>query len=156
MPVFLSHKREDSQATAFIAHALTLRGIRFYLDVFDPMLRTTEDITKSLQESIHKCTHIMAVVSEYTTASWWVPFEIGVATELNRRVSTYELSTVNLPDYLMKWPILRNGKDLDKFCDVYELDQAVEFQSQLPSAATRSGADRFHKALLGHLEARPQ
>ncbi len=154
MPVFLSHKREDSQATAFIAHALSLRGIRFYLDVFDPNLRTTEDITKSLRENIHMCTHILAVVSEYTTSSWWVPFEIGVATEINRRVTTYELSAVNLPDYLTKWPILRSRADLDKFCDVYELDSAVEFKSQQPGVATRAGADRFHNALIGHLQAR--
>lgn len=155
MSVFLSHKREDSQAAKSIAIYLASRDISFYLDVFDPALRTTSDLTESLQENIHRCTHLMAVVSDYTTNSWWVPFEIGVATEINRRVSTYQLSpNLALPDYLTKWPILRSLGDLGRFADVYQLDLSVEFKNKGVETSTREGADNFHRALINHLQAR--
>ena len=52
------------------------------------------------------CTHIIAVVSRETALSWWVPFEIGEATALERRISTYQTGYAQLPEYLAKWPIM--------------------------------------------------
>ena len=46
----------------------------------------------------------MALVSSTTAESWWVPFEIGVATDKERRITSFALAAVKLPDFLTVWP----------------------------------------------------
>ncbi len=75
MPVFLSHKREDTMAALTAAQYLSNRGILFYLDVLDTELETVDDLTNRLVDKIRQSTHLLAVVSQYTVQSWWVPFE---------------------------------------------------------------------------------
>jgi len=48
MPVFLSHKREDKEQTLVIAGYLKQNNVNCYVDVFDPELQTTDDITKKI------------------------------------------------------------------------------------------------------------
>ena len=51
-------------------------------------------------------------MSEETRYSWWVPFEIGMATQKDLPTVSYLQSGVELPDYLAYWPRLRNETDL--------------------------------------------
>lgn len=151
MPVFISHKREDTTHAVRIQQHLMRSGVAAYIDVLDPSLKTTDDITETLMQRVKACSHIMAVVSEYTTQSWWVPFEIGVASELDRRVTTYQLSSVALPDFLKKWPVLKNPHDLDIFIQHYQLDSSVPRQERMYTAANiGSGAD-FHRRVKAAL-----
>jgi hypothetical protein len=151
MPVFLSHKSEDTAAALAAAHYLSNRGIRFYLDVLDPELETVDDLTSRLVDQIRQSTHLLAVVSSYTVQSWWVPFEIGVATELDRRMATYSVSPVQLPDYLQRWPVLTLPHHLKLFADLYDLDTAVTSPGQILRYQTGmpKTANRFHDALKG-------
>lgn len=64
----------------------------------------TDDITSVITRRIAESTHLIAVVSGKTAQSWWVPFEIGEATNSNRRVCSYKTSVSELPEYLDKWP----------------------------------------------------
>lgn len=100
MPVFISHKSVDKPAALEIASYLRARGVQSYVDVLDPQLQSTDDITSVIVTRVRQCTHLMAVTSANTISSWWVPFEIGVATDQDRRISTYTLEATNLPDYL--------------------------------------------------------
>lgn len=125
MPVFISHKREDSSEAAVIATILTNASIQVYIDLLDPELKTTDDITAVLLKRLADCTHLMAVVSDYTERSWWVPFEIGAATQSDRRISTFTRLGRQLPDYLSKWPVLSQYSHLDKFIAEYRSDQRV-------------------------------
>ena len=152
MPVFLSHKREDTEATLRIANYLRNAGIHCYIDVLDPSIKSTDDLTTLLRDRIHKCTHLMAVVSNYTTQSWWVPFEIGVGTEIERRITTYQLSGVALPDFLTKWPILRNESDLTYFVALYRQDASVSFSEGRALNANVSTASLFHTTLKSLLK----
>lgn len=97
----------------------------------------------------------MAIVSNYTTQSWWVPFEIGVGSELDRRITTYRLSGVALPDFLTKWPALSSVSDLDKFVDIYRLDSTVQLaESRASTIKTIREAGIFHAALKNMLSQR--
>jgi hypothetical protein len=150
MPVFLSHKREDKEAAVRVANFLTTHRVTCYLAILDPAIQTTDDITSTLMVKVRGCTHLMAVVSEYTQKSWWVPFEVGVASELDRRITTFRLTAVPLPDFLTKWPILRNEQDLLRFVEHYRRDDTVSLTEGKTHSAYRS-ADQFHRSLKAAL-----
>lgn len=150
MPVFISHKSADKPSALQIAEYMRARGVPSYLDVLDPQLQTTDDITSVIVSRVRQCSHLMAVTSAQTVSSWWVPFEIGVATDQDRRICTFALEATTLPDYLKKWPVLKNTNHLDQFIDLYKRDSIVSFSE---SAAVRSvtSADSFHKTLKSRL-----
>lgn len=151
MPVFLSHKREDKNSTLNIANYLRSKGITCYVDILDPDLQSTDDITSKLQERIGQCSHLMAVVTNYTEKSWWVPFEIGVGTEKDRRIASYQLNQVALPDFLTKWPVLKSEGDLDTFVMLYKKDLTVSSMESYEYARTIRSADQFHRELKARL-----
>lgn len=156
MPVFLSHKREDKQETLQIAEYLRSHKIICYVDVFDPQLQTTDDITKILIDRIGQCTHLMAIVSENTEKSWWVPFEIGVGTEKDRRITSFQLRNVTLPDFLTKWPIMKNKVHLDTFIRFYKRDNTVVVTESLDAIGGYTSkniftANQFHNELKASL-----
>lgn len=109
MPVFISHKKLNREGAIGIASYLKSRGIKCYVDEFDPSLQTTSDITSAIINRVKAWTHLMAVVSENTNSSWWVPFEIGVASEVGNRIVSFPLSegriqaaTINTADVFHK------------------------------------------------------
>lgn len=98
----MSHKREDKDKALGIAAYLQARSIVCYVDVLDPTLKTTDDTTKTIMTRVKLCTHLMAVVSSYTDRSWWVPFEIGVASEIERRICSFQAGATRLSEFLTK------------------------------------------------------
>lgn len=149
MPVFLSHKREDEHRAKQIAEHLKRRGVHGYLDVLDPSLSTSKDITQILIDRISDCTHLMAILSTSTARSWWVPFEIGVATQSDKRITSFQLPGATLPDYLTKWPIIKSQDHLDKFIALYKRDQKGKPTSGALLTFQRdiSTAEEFHRTL---------
>jgi len=150
VPVFISHKSSDKSTALEIANYLKIRGVTCYVDVLDPVLQSTDDITSVIVQRIRACSHLMAVTSLDTAKSWWVPFEIGVATDQDRRIATYALQPADLPDYLKKWPIMNNAQHLDAFVELYKRDKTVAF-SESNFARDILSADSFHRSLKSHL-----
>ncbi len=126
MPVFISHKREDKPQALKIAGYLKAQGIVCYIDVLDPELQTTDDITNTLMKRVKQCSHLMVVVSGNTQKSWWVSFEIGVASELKRRITSFEVQYTQLPEFLEKWPILKTNEDFALFVQLYKKDVSIK------------------------------
>lgn len=157
MPVFLSHKREDKPKALEIAQYLRNKSIQCYVDVLDPELQTTDDITETLMKRVKQCTHLMAVVSDNTQKSWWVSFEIGVASELKRRITSFEIARANLPEFLEKWPILKTQSDLDLFAKFYKKDKSIALEEAHIFDSTSSSkvfsADQFHRELKESIKA---
>jgi len=120
--IFISHKEEDKLDAEQVAEYLKTHsnGVSCYLDVLDSGLLSHEgdDLGEYFRKKLGECTHLMAVVSEDTKSSWWVPFEIGIATEKQYPISTFAIQDTNLPSYLKKWPYLRDESDLDKYIHV--------------------------------------
>lgn len=117
MKVFISHQQADSQRALVIATRLKTRhGIDSYLDVIEPGVRVNgDDIAAHVRTELGKCTQLLAVVSEATQRSWWVPWEIGIASEKDFPLATFAGQAADLPDYLRKWPYLRTDADLDQY-----------------------------------------
>ncbi len=113
--VFISHQQADS---ALARQAYNFLGenhkIECYLDLIDPEIKKGEDLAQHLREKLSDCTQLLAIVSHSTKDSWWVPWEIGVATEKDYPLATFGMS-IDLPDYLKKWPYLKTMLDLDEY-----------------------------------------
>jgi MTH538 TIR-like domain (DUF1863). len=122
-----------------------------YLDVLDPhLLNEAPRLTQHLREALDECTHLLAAVSNNTKNSWWVPFEIGLATEKDYPISTYALDETTLPDYLRKWPYLRTDHDLARYIHaaLEELPGGRFMDLRKAGSATRANyAQSFHSRL---------
>ncbi|MDX9666553.1 toll/interleukin-1 receptor domain-containing protein [Pseudomonas sp. P5_152] len=155
MPVFISYRHTDRPIAMTINERLSQAGIKTYLDVLDPESQTTDDITGVITRNITECSHLLAVVSDKTAHSWWVPFEIGEATISDRRICSFKTGTGELPEYLDKWPKLSRIADLDFFIDAYRDEQTSRRAMTLDSIVSneslrsnnRTNADRFHTEL---------
>lgn len=151
MPVFLSHKREDKPKALRIGEFFKSHGIRCYIDVLDPELSTTNDITEVIKTRVKQCTHLMAVVSDNTQKSWWVSFEIGVASELKRRITSFDTGKTTLPEFLEKWPVLSSEKHLSLFVKAYKKDVSISLEEAHGADYSMRGSiktdQQFHENL---------
>jgi hypothetical protein len=155
MPVFISYRHMDRAHAIHINTRLIQANIKTYLDVLDAESQTTDDITGVITRNISECTHLLAVVSENTALSWWVPFEIGEATITNRRICSFKTGPTELPLYLDKWPKLSSERDIEFFIDAYRNELTVKRSMSLESvtgsesvrSVNKSNADRFHSDL---------
>ena len=154
MPVFISHRTADDDKAQALAYRLyTKHSIKCYVDHFDPEARTTREITDIIVGRINICTHLMALVTNATVGSWWVPFEIGVARQGDRRITTYDASTVKLPEFLTEWPVMTTEAHLDLFAEAYHRDRAARPILEKYASGSRSTAtpDEFHAKLKSAL-----
>ena len=151
MKIFISHKREDQVTAGLIAKRLRERHrVDSYLDVFDPhSSKAGDDLAEYIRARMEACTELMAVVSEKTKDSWWVPWEIGVATEKDYAISTYAAGNCRVPIYLQKWPYLKSYDELDTYVRVASRVQRETLPDRYSKAASvrRSYAQRFHEGL---------
>lgn len=154
MPVFISYRHTDRVAAMEINRLLQSSNITTYLDVMDAESRTTDDITTVIGEHITACTHLIALVSNDTALSWWVPFEIGEATITERRIATYQIGSSELPIYLDKWPIMKKPDDIKLFIAEYKADslaysaeRSMGMEDFFGSASAGRNADSFHANL---------
>ena len=159
MPVFISYRHMDRAHAIAINSRLIQANIKTYLDVLDPESQTTDDITGVITRNITECTHLLAVVSEKTALSWWVPFEIGEATISNRRICSFRTGPAQLPEYLDKWPKLSTATDVDFFIEAYRSEGTIKRSMTLDSvtgnqstrSANKINADMFHEGLKNRI-----
>lgn len=153
--VFISHQQADSPRATLISQRLrTLHQIDSYLDVIDPVIgKSGEALAEYVRMQMTKCTQLLAVVSAATKTSWWVPWEIGMATEKDFPLATFGGDT-QLPEYLQKWPVLRNDTDLDSYAAASKAAER-QFDSKRvlveAAVAQRSATQEFYRVLRGRL-----
>ncbi len=156
MTVFISYQRVDEAKARSIGDQLEALGVSTYIDVMAPLLASAQGVTKTILNRLRSCTHLMAVVSANTVRSWWVPFEIGITTERDRRITSYRRDTVPLPEFRRIWPVLDYDRELVDFARRYFQDSAhgeksLRFQESVQKSI--ASAAQFHSALkrdLGH------
>ncbi|ABC76784.1 toll/interleukin-1 receptor domain-containing protein [Syntrophus aciditrophicus] len=160
MPVFISHRTADDTIAKEVAYRLRYRhGITVFIDDIDQEVRQaqgTAAITALLVQRINTCTNLLAIVSQNTQGSWWVPFEIGVARQSPRAITTMtNLVDASLPEYLLEWPRLRGEAAVDTFARLYKeqnrvlTEQVLEKRASAPMQA--SYVDRFQASLKNAL-----
>jgi len=157
MPVFISYKHTDREVALAVNEHLYRNGIKTYIDVLDVESQTTNQITSVITKNLLECSHLIAVVSEQTSSSWWVPFEIGEATISQRRICTFNTGRARLPEYLLEWPIMTNQNHLNFFIAQYKNERVSVSDLKLKSresphrqfytATAGITPDKFHRAL---------
>ena len=117
--VFISHKGEDIRIAESVGDALQRSGLSGYIDRWDPAVEgDSPELEIYLQSIIRETKTILAIVTENTPLSWWVPFEIGVARETDSQIATFlevkrfSTARIEMPSYLKKWPILASTTGL--------------------------------------------
>lgn len=148
MPVFISHRNADNALAQQVFLFLRNRDIPCYIDDLDKDAKTTNDITALLMDRLSRTSHLIAVVTQNTEGSWWVPFEIGVATESAKRIASYTRLRSLLPEYLLKWPAMQSDSDLTAFAAAYRQDRPIiEKRAYEGANARRADAETFHRSL---------
>lgn len=157
MKIFLSHQKADSVAALAIKnHLKTRHGIDCYLDVIDPTVKSVEDLADHVRQELAQCTQLLAIISEATKTSWWVPWEIGVATEKDYPLATFG-NNITIPEYLKKWPYLRSMTDLDKYAEASQessrrvVTGSFESRSSDSIIFRRDATRHFYKTLRAKL-----
>ena len=70
-------------------------------------------MTQAVRPQSEDSTHVLFVVSPVTTASWWLPFQMGRAVERRVGIISYVPGSTNgLPRYLEAGEIIRGHEDL--------------------------------------------
>lgn len=143
MKVFISHKQEDSLTATLIAQALGKLHVSYYLDVLDSrVINSGKELTDHIKEKLNNCTDIIVVMSESTLYSQWVPFEVGMAAQLNMPTATYLQSTVKLPEFLEYWPRLKYQSDITTYVSVR---RRVEQQNRMLYHTYETAESRKHR-----------
>lgn len=119
--IFVSHKNEDAYLAKGVADTIKKMGVAVYIDEYDPDIVNALDLADYFKKTIRDCTHLLAVVSEQTRLSWWVPFEIGLASAAECPLATFLERDVRLPGYLRSWPCVRRLEDLRTYLEVGRL-----------------------------------
>lgn len=102
--VFVSHKSDDSPLAAKVAAAIRNNDLDVWLDIADPNIGNAgPDLAEYIQGVLRHSKALMAVVTGNTKGSWWVPFEIGMAFEMPRWLTSFGNKNLN-PEFLLKWP----------------------------------------------------
>ena len=125
MPVFISHRTVDDEIARQVRNRLSHNyGILCYLDDLDKETgpaKQSNQITALIVRRLTTCTNLLAIVTRNTRESWWVPFEVGVARQAPRIITSYtNLAQGDLPEFLTEWPVLRGERAIDKFAAHYK------------------------------------
>ena len=126
MKVFISHKKEDTAIANEIAIKLLSSRLDCYLNVIDIHLKESgQNFAGYIRSQLEKCTQLIAVIGAKTHTYWWVPWEIGLATEKERFLASFVADAVPVPEYLLKWPYLRSMDDIDEYIEVSKASQLI-------------------------------
>lgn len=162
MPVFISHRTADDPLARQVRDRLVnLHGIQCYLDDLDQQTKVANQITSLIVSRLNGCTNLLALVTPNTRGSWWVPFEVGVARQAPRMITSYtNLPQSDLPEYLTEWPVLRGNNAIDLFAAAYKRQVVMvkrAFVDRTFSATAAEGIasiNAFHQNLKIALEQR--
>lgn len=151
--VFISHKQEDSATAAEVAGYIRIKGgLDVYLDLIDTQFhKSGPDLADYIRSQIEGCTQLLAILTSRTKDSWWVPWEIGIATEKERFLASYVSPGATIPEFLHKWPYLRSDRDLDLYIQESKRAQRLVEDRKHYSDARGQGFRSFHNSLRASL-----
>lgn len=160
MPIFISHRTADDALAQTVYNRLKFtHGISCYIDNVDALVNkmSQRDLTSYIVKKLNECTNLMAIVTANTQGSWWVPFEIGVARQAPRIITSYfQGQSSALPEYLQEWPVLTKEQEIDSYAVVYKQQSQAKRQIILEKRASfTDSAERevaeIYRALKGVL-----
>ena len=123
--VFVSHTTKDDNLADNVASCIRSCDLTAWVD--SDFLASHDDgpgMASKIKRVIGRSYCLLAIVTNATNESWWVPFEIGVASETNRFLSTYGSPRVPLPSFLSVWPRVKDEAELRSWCTLIKQQKA--------------------------------
>jgi hypothetical protein len=132
--VFLSHRRVDKAAVVAIAHYIRDSGVNIYLDANDQHLQAADragddaTVANCIERGISFSTDVLALISEKTQRSWWVPYELGYGKMAGKILACLKLKDVaKLPSFLSIVKQILNRQELKGYVqDIKRRESCVE------------------------------
>lgn len=116
--VFVSHKKDDERLALEVARCIKYYELVPWVDALDDSIQDGPQLDAKIRDIIRGSFSLMAVISDVTHESWWVPFEIGIAFDRERVLASYtDISRYELPSFLAKHPRVSNHTQLHRWCD---------------------------------------
>ena len=152
--VFVSHKSDDEDKAKEVAACIDTYGLRTWLDVTD--LRDQEDdeaMVDRIEAAITRSFSLMAIVTDVTNESWWVPFEIGIAYDMQKQLASYceQQKHVEIPSFLWRWPLIQNHGDLHEWCRRIKSMQPATYLTEETSSVADHRERRNYRADLARV-----
>lgn len=146
--VFLSHISVDKSAVRAIGKYLMENGdIDIYLDENDEALQAAvkagnpHKVTEFIEKGLSYSSHIMCLVSNETSRSWWVPYEIGFAKKSRKKIASLLLKgNTYLPDYLKISEVIEGTKSLNQYIDRIENETRYSYDSAINKRLVENSA----------------
>lgn len=97
--VFVSYSHHDKVAAERLIDLLKAASLQWSIDEKD--IDIGDNIDARVTAALHECSAVIVVVSERSLSSSWVPYELGYARALGKRIIPYCICSTNLlPSYL--------------------------------------------------------
>jgi len=128
--IFLSHRSLDKYMAREISKKLENKGYTVYLDENDCFLRMAvkekngKEIVKAIRAAIEKSDCLLCLISESTNASWWVPYEVGIADSNDINIVSFKTQKALeewIPEFLKINTVLQSEKEFDEHFTVVGL-----------------------------------
>ena len=103
-----------------------------------------------IEAAISRSTSLMAVVTDVTNESWWVPFEIGLAYDMDKQLASYceEQDGVEIPSFLWRWPLVQDHDDLHEWCNKMKVMKSDKYLTEAASLSKTIGERAFYRRTL--------
>lgn len=150
--VFISYASADETYARQIAAILDAEGIEYFFDKKD--VNWGANVPQEISNAISECSELVVIISPASVKSQWVPFEIGGASALGKRILPYLTHpSITLPAFIQQY---HYKTSLDDIKGYFATDSALseappkdakEFEQWLVkfglSSMVKQYADRF-------------
>ncbi len=155
MKIFISHKQQDALSANQMASELRAINVDYYLDLLDSsVVQSGRKLTNHIKRNLNDCTDIIVIMSNLTRFSQWVPFEVGMAAQIDMPTATFLQEDVSLPDFLQYWPRLKKVSDIRKYVLARnDVDREYQQYRSIYESATyqKRKTERFYDVLKQRL-----
>ena len=118
--IFISHRQADKQKALEIANFLDQHKIEYWIDVLDPDLDNSQNnaitIANIIEMALLNCSHVIALLTDNSKGSQWIPYEFGRVKEKRLMVdnaATYKYRLSNsLPEYMLLSPLFDSNQKM--------------------------------------------
>ncbi len=134
--VFISHRQSDETEAVYIANLASTAGFNYWLDVFDPNLKSLEQlinqqklskaqecfaIASIIEMGLVNCSHVLVVYTRNTKGSNWIPYEYG-------RVKNSPVITVQAASWVERSININSGK---RFPEYMHLGKIIQHRNDI-------------------------
>lgn len=130
--VFISYSSVDDKLAKQLAKTLDEINIEYFFDRKE--IEWGDDVTDRITEGLAQCSALIVIISPASLKSQWVPFEIGHASGLGKKILPFLTHpSLDVPGYLQKFHHKTRLADVKKYLKTL-------FQPPSPKKETKPGA----------------